>query len=120
MTNVGAFSLGNAARKYARKMVELESRGNGDQLNAMQRVGSDCGMTSRSIRRLINGETKDPGVSIFARVYAAYLEVCERHIQKLTRELEESKQGLSDAAFADFDTEIASLRKKLNAAKERI
>lgn len=120
MTNVDAFSLGITARKYARKMVELESRGNGDQLNAMERVGSDCGMTARSIRRLINGETKDPGVSVFARIYQAYLDLCERHIEKLTRELEDSKQGISDAAFADFDSEIASLRQRLNAAKERI
>lgn len=104
---------------YARKMVELESRGNGDQLNALERVARRCGMGTRSLRRLINGETKDPSISVFGRVRAAYLDLCERQITKLQHEVEVDKARYGDAAFADLGREIQTLAEKVRQAKGR-
>jgi hypothetical protein len=118
MSAVNAFTPDLAAA-YARKMVERESRGNGDQMNALERVGRECGMTSRSLRRLINGETKDPGITLMGRLRAAYLRMCEREITKLKHEVAADKARFGDAAFEDFDAEIQAVAEKLRAAKER-
>ncbi|MBD8556326.1 hypothetical protein IFT84_17600 [Rhizobium sp. CFBP 8762] len=117
MHSIDAFSPELTAA-YARKMVERESRGNGDQLNALERVGRRCGLTSRSLRRLINGEVKDPGVSVFAKVRMAYLEYCARQIAELKHEIEADKARFGNAAvLKDFDHEVEALESKLRAAK---
>lgn len=105
------------ASHYGRKAVEIESRGNGDQLNALERVGRECGLKARALRRIINGETT-PTVPVFLRIRAAYLAVCERQIRRLEHEIEVEKARFGDAAFADLDSEISSLAQKVRAAKE--
>jgi hypothetical protein len=103
---------------YARKMVELESRGNGDQLNALERVGRIVGLKSRALRRIMNGETA-PSLAAFARIREGYLNLCERHIERLRAEVETDKARYGDDAFADIDHEVKALAEKLRAAKEK-
>jgi len=119
MSTVEAFSS-EVTASYARKMIERESRGNGDQLNALDRVGRRCGLTARSLRRLINGETKDPGIAVFARVRAAYLEYCARQVAELQHEIEFEKTRFGDEHFQDLDAEASALAQKIKAAKERV
>lgn len=103
---------------YARKMVERESRGNGDQLNALERVGRRCGMTARSVRRLINGETKDPSVSVFSKVRSAYLEYCARQIAELQHEIETEKARTGGDTFEDLGAEAEALAARIEAARK--
>lgn len=118
MSTVDAFTPEMTAT-YARKMVERESRGNGDQLNALERVGRRCGMTARSLRRLINGETKDPGLSVFARVRSAYLDYCARQIAELQHEIEVEKARIGgDDTFADLAAEAELLAAKVERARK--
>ncbi|NTG07121.1 hypothetical protein [Rhizobium rhizogenes] len=107
------------AAKYARKMVERESRGNGDQMNALERVGRRCGMTARSLRRLLNGETRDPGIAVFGRIRAAYLDLCARQIAELQHEIDIEKARIGDASFEDLDREVEALADKVRRAKGR-
>lgn len=103
---------------WARKMVERESRGNGDQINALDRVSRRCKMTPRSLRRLINGETKDPGVNVYGNVRAAYLEQMARIISEMQTELS-AEQGRSDSMNVGLiDQEIADLAAKIEAARK--
>jgi hypothetical protein len=118
MLSTDAFTPEMAAA-YARKMVERESRGNGDQMNALERVGRDVGLTARSLRRLINGEMSDPRVSLFSRIRTAYLRLCEREIAKLMNEIAADKARYGNAAFEDLDSEVAALAEKVRAAKAR-
>lgn len=74
MSTVDMFSPDIAAQ-YGRKMVEIESRGNGDQMNALERVGRECGLKARALRRIINGETT-PTLPVFLRMRAGYLNIC--------------------------------------------
>ncbi|MDO9417003.1 hypothetical protein [Pararhizobium sp.] len=117
MSSVEAFSPDLAAA-YARKMIERESRGNGDQLNAMERVGRRCGLTARSLRRLVNGETKDPSISVFGRVRAAYLDHCARQIAELQNEIETEKLRFGNDHFQDLAAEAEALATKIRSAKE--
>lgn len=118
MSSVTPFSPDLAAA-YARKMVERESRGNGDQMNALERVGRHCGMTARSLRRLLNGETRDPGIAVFGRIRAAYLDLCARQIAALQLELEIEKARNADASLEDIGREVEALMDRVQAARGR-
>lgn len=117
MSTANTFSPDIAAQ-YGRKAVEIESRGNGDQLNALERVGRECGLKARALRRIINGETT-PTLPVFLRIRETYLNVCERQLRKLEQEIETEKTRFGDAAFADLDREIANLAEKVRKAKGR-
>ena len=117
MSTVDMFSPDIAAQ-YGRRAVEIESRGNGDQLNALERVGRECGLKARALRRIINGETT-PTFPVFLKLRAAYLNICERQINRLQSEIETEKMRFGDAAFADLDREISNLAEKVRKAKGR-
>lgn len=106
------------AAQYGRLAVEIESRGNGDQMNALERVGRECGLKARALRRIINGETV-PTLPVFLKIRAAYLNVCDRQIRKLQEAVEIDKVRYGDAAFADLGNEIQSLAEKVRQAKGR-
>lgn len=115
MSTVDMFSPDIAAH-YGRKAVEIESRGNGDQMNALERVGRECGLKARALRRVINGETV-PTLPVFLNIRAAYLNICERQVKRLEHELETERRRFGDAAFADLDREISNLAEKVRQAK---
>ncbi len=104
---------------FVRKMIEMESRGNGDQLNAMERVGREVGMSSRQLRRLVSGET-DPSVKLFARIHKAYLEMCSRMAASLLHQIEIEKARFGSEHFEDLGAEAQVLAAKIEARKERI
>lgn len=118
MRTIDAFSPEIAA-VYARKMVERESRGNGDQMNALERVGRKCGLTARHLRRIVNGETKDPGITVFGRIRAAYLDLCARQIAELQHEIEIEKARFSDDNLADLEAEAQALAARIEQARKR-
>jgi len=101
-------------------MVELESRGNGDECNALERVARRIGIGSRVARRIKNGERKTVDVSLFAKMRTAYLDLCESQIRKLEHEIatERALHG-EDNDLDDIANVVASLREKLQAKKEQ-
>lgn len=117
MSTVDMFSPDIAAH-YGRKAVEIESRGNGDQMNALERVGRECGLKARALRRVINGETV-PTLPVFLNIRAAYLNICERQVKRLEHELEMERRRFGDAAFADLGGEVQNLMEKVQAARSR-
>jgi len=103
---------------FVRRMVELESRGNGDECNALERVARRIGIGSRVARRIKNGERKTVDVSLFARMRMAYLELCEAQIRKLEHEIatERALHGVDDDLENMADAVLA-LRQELQAKK---
>jgi transcriptional regulator with XRE-family HTH domain len=110
------FSLANF-QGYARKMLERETRGNGDQINAMERVAARCRMTPRSLRRFLAGETKNPGIRVFANIHAAYLEHLDETISQLIEERSTELARIPPAGDADFPEQIDAIRARLEAIK---
>lgn len=104
---------------YVRKMIEMETRGNGDQMNAIERVSRDVGMSPRSVRRLVNGET-DPGMKLFARIHKAYLDKCARMAAALLHQIEVEKARFGSEHFEDIGAEALALRAKIEARKKGI
>ena len=105
---------------YVRRMVEMESRGNGDECNALERVARRIGIGSRVARRIKNGERKTVDVSLFAKMRTAYLELCESQIRKLENEIatERAKHG-EDHDLENFADAVLALRHQLQAKKEQ-
>lgn len=119
MSAVDAFGP-NVAGKYVREMVEIESRGHGDQMNALDRIGRQCGVSPRALRRLLSGETKDPSFSVVARLHSAYVKLCERQIARLDHQLHEAKARFGDAPFEGIEAKVAALGEELRREKERL
>lgn len=106
-------------RQFAKTMVERESRGNGDQENAMIRVGAMCGMSPRSLRRLINGEHKDVKIRHASSILAAYQNHLSSLISQLQAELSAFQARSEAMAIGPINEEFEALAEKLRAAKER-
>lgn len=105
---------------YVRRMVELESRGNGDECNALERVARRIGIGPRVARRIKNGERKTVDISLFAKMKSAYLELCESQIRKLEIEIatERAKHGV-DNDLEDFTNAVLALRHQLQEKKAK-
>lgn len=104
-------------RLWAKKMVQRESRGNGDQGNALERVARLCKIQPRSLRRIINGETIDPGIRVYGNVRKAFLTHTERMISELQEELKIERAKASSSDLIGIMSEIEKLSEQL---KERV
>lgn len=117
MSVVDAFSP-ETATELARRMYRREYQSWGDEEKALTSVGFQCGLTPRSLKRLIKGETKDPGLRVFGRIAKAYLDHCSRQFAALQTELEEARARYGNAALEDFEDEVAALGERLRAARD--
>lgn len=106
-------------RQYARKMIERESRGNGDQMNALIRVGAMCRMQPRTLRRLINGENQDVRVRDAGNILAAYQMQLSSLIYQFQSELEAMRAKAEAMSIGPVDEEIEALSEKLRLATEK-
>lgn len=81
------------AARWSREMTHMRSRGPGDTDNAMRAIERDYGIDYWITWRLRYrcSQIKDIGVSIYARIEAAYHAECERQRRRLTIEIESTK-----------------------------
>lgn len=117
MSVVDAFSP-EAAAEYARRIYRRKYQSWGDEAKALEEMSFTCGLTPRSLKRLMKGETKDPGLRVFGRIRKAYLDFCARQLAELQTELAADRERFGDAAFADLDQEVEALADKVRRARE--
>jgi hypothetical protein len=108
-----------AAGGYVRRMVESETRGWGDQENAMSRLEARYGIPFWSLKRLQTGRAKTVEAGLFARIRAAYLDLCERQVTKLQHEIAIEKAIYQDDTLQDLEREAEMLLARIDAAKAR-
>lgn len=116
MSVVDAFSP-EAAAQYAEKMFRLRCEGWGDEARALKDIAKKCGMSPRSVKRLIKRETKDVGLSAFGKIRAAYLAYCNTLIREIQHDLAIDRERYGDAPFESFDAEIQALAEKVRRAQ---
>jgi transcriptional regulator with XRE-family HTH domain len=107
------------ADQMARKMIEKVSRGNGDQMNAYEKVAERCGMSARQLRRFLSGEIKNPGFRLMEGIRVGWIRLWMAEVNKLQRELEEQKARFGSEHFMDLEAEIQTLDQKLEIAMQR-
>jgi hypothetical protein len=118
MSAVDAFSPDRASG-YAKKLFEARVKGWGDAPRAMKECARRSDMSPRSYERLMKGEFKDPGISIFGRVRKAYLDYCQEQVERLQHEIAIEMKRSGDEPFEDLAAEAAALAAKIEAARQR-
>lgn len=118
MSAVDAFSPDRASG-YAKKLFEMRVKGWGDAPQAMKECAARSKMTPRSYERLMKGEFKDPGMSIFGRVRKAYLDFCHEQVERLQHEIQVEMKRSGDEPFEDLAAEAEALAAKIEAARQR-
>ena len=84
---------------WSKELTRFRSRGPGDIDNAMRAIERDYGLDYNVLWRLRyrSRQFKDIGVSLYARLEAAYRAECERQHDKLTAELTRARPILGPA-----------------------
>jgi hypothetical protein len=111
-------SSSDVAGDYVRRMIEHETRGLGDQHNALSRLEARYGLPFWSLRNLKSGRAKTVEAGLFARIRAAYIDLCERQVTKLQHEISIEKALNEDDALEDLDREARALAARIAAKKE--
>lgn len=116
MSAVDAFSLDDETRAYARKLFKRRVEGWGDEARALEDCASLTGMSARSFKRVMTGETKNPS-SFFSRMRKGYLDYCARAAAELQNEIAAEKARYGDVRIGDLDQEIEALVAKIDRAR---
>ncbi|NTF67944.1 hypothetical protein [Rhizobium rhizogenes] len=104
------------ADEMARRMIERESRGYGDQMNAYEKVADRCGMSARQLRRFLSGEIKNPGFRLLEGIRVGWIGLWQAEIKRLQRELDTQKARFGSEHFVDIEAEAEALAQRLEVA----
>lgn len=103
-----------AACDYASRLLEFEQRGS-DTDSALFRLEQRYGLSPNQIMHLRSRRAKSCDVSLFARLRAAYLDLCERQVSKLQHEIAITKATSDDDTLEDLVAEADRLAQKIKA-----
>lgn len=110
-------SSAEMAAGYVRRMVESETKGWGDQENALARLEARYGLPFWSLNHIRTGRAKTVEAGLFARIRGAYLDLCERQITKLQHEIAVEKALNQDDSLQDLEREAEALAARIAAKK---
>lgn len=116
MSVVDAFSPEEAIH-FASKMYKRRCEGWGDETQALEDVAGWCGMSPRSFKRLMKGETKDIGLRLYRKVRGAFLDYNLRLILQLQNEVKAIEEAHGHAPVADIAAKVSALEAEARAAK---
>lgn len=105
-----------AASNYASRLLDMEQRGSSDTEGALYRLEQRYGLSPNQITHLRSRRAKSCDVSLFARLRAAYLDLCERQVSKLQHEIAIEK-ATGDDTLEDLEGEARALASKIAAKK---
>ncbi len=107
------------AHSYVKRMVERESAGWGDTNSAIARLERKYGIPFWTINNIRTGRAKTIEAGVFARIKAAYIDMCERQIARLQHELEIERELDGDALDSDLLAQVQGLAEKVKKARKR-
>lgn len=105
------------ASDYARRLVERESKGHGDVDAAMHRLEQRYGIGRWTLAHLRGGRAKTCDYTLFQRLRAAYLDLCESQVRRLQHEIEIEKARGTDASLEHIEEQARDLRSQVQAHK---
>lgn len=113
-------SSAQMATGYVRRMVENETRGWGDQDNALTRLEAKYGLPFWTLQNLRTGRAKTVESTLFNRIKAAFVDHCGRQAARLLHEADMAKEVTpEDDDLAAIQDEIYALAARLAAAKSK-
>lgn len=104
------------ASNYASLLVEMEQRGS-DTEDALYRLEQRYGLSPNQLLHLRSRRAKSCDVSLFGRLKAAYIDLCEQQVRKLQHQIAVEKATYDDDDLADLEAEARRLAEKVAAKK---
>lgn len=108
-----------AAFDYAQKLVSMESRGPGDIEGAMTRLEHRYGIGFWQLSHLRGRRAKSCDLSLFSRLRAAYLDMCERQVRQLQHTIE-IERAAGDDSNADLAADAQALVARIKEKREAL
>jgi hypothetical protein len=105
------------AQSYIQRMVEKETKGWGDTIPALERIGTRYGISFWTMNHIRIGRAKTVDGGILRRIKLAYLHMCEQQLNNLKHEIEAQGAADEDDLDADLLAEIQVLAAKIKKAK---
>lgn len=105
------------ATHYVRRMAEVETRGFGDDDNALRRLGHRFGLSYWTLRYLKHGRAATVDADLYSRIRGAYVAFCEQQIRALQHEIEVERTLSDDADLGSLQAEAQALAAKIAQAK---
>lgn len=107
------------ATDLVRLMVQRESSGPGDTGNAMSRLEQRYGIGFWQLSHLRKGNAKTCDLGLYARIRAAYLDMCQRQATNLLHEIKVEAAATNDLD-SDISAELEALVAKIQAKKATV
>lgn len=113
MSNAAAEATG-----FVRRMVEQESRGWGDEAEALRRIARNCKASFWTLYRIRKGTTKTVNEGLQERIRLAFIDHCKGHASRLLHEAEmAAAKDKKNDDLVTIQNEIAALAARLEAAR---
>lgn len=107
------------ATDYVRLMVHRESRGAGDDENAMERLEAKYGIGRWTLEHFYKRKAKTCEVSLYARICAAFADHCGKQATRLLEEARTARAVEDRDDLAAIQREIEALAARLADAKSK-
>ena len=108
-----------AAQERINKMIQMESRGWGDQANALDRIASRYKLPAGTLDNLRTGRTKGLLQDIGDAIRLAYLDMLKAQVRRWQHELaRERKAGHVDDDLENMEREAEDLSARIAARIE--
>lgn len=110
-------SSAQVATGYVRRMVANETRGWGDQENALERLANRYGLPFWTLNNIRTGRAKTVEASVFDAIKSAFADHCSVQAARLLHEAETAKAVNPDVPLDDIEDQIRALVARLETAK---
>ena len=109
------------ATEQINKMVGLESRGWGDQAQALKRIAFRYDLNHGTLDNLRTGRVKTILADLRDDIRRAYLDMLERQVKRWEVEIAvERAKGTIDDDLRDMELEAQAFRKRIEARRARL
>jgi hypothetical protein len=105
------------ATGYVRRMAEMETKGFGDDDNALRRLEARFGLSFWTLKYLKHGRAATVDADLFSRLRGAYLSYCEQKITTIQHELATERAIGTDDDLGDLEAAATELAAKIARAK---
>lgn len=110
------FTVGDV-RSSASRMVDMMTAAYGSKLFALNALARKCQVSPRSLKRFINGQSKDRDIHVALNIRSAYRRLLVEKIEEMQAEIKALDEADESLNVWDIDLKIAALENKL---KERV
>lgn len=108
------------AKHRLNKLVRFETRGFGDDVNALRRICRTYGLPYWTVERIKQNKVKKASGGVIRAIKEAYVSYCEAQVKVLQTEIAKEKAKYPDADLENLEIEAEELRARVRSEAERL